>query len=195
MKKEQLFDLIQRVSSLSGISVPIIVGSHSLFAVTDNIPAIVLKSIEADFLLAGDDSDARPKISDELGLTSGFYETAGYYADPLGLASVVLIPGWRERLQPLKAETGKTVAICLDPHDAAVSKLIAGREKDWIFINELLASRLISFEVLIERAELIQQTASEGALLPRLQKLFDYLRKQRTITDLKPLSDLISRLP
>lgn len=194
MKKEQLFDLIQRVSSLSGISAPIIVGSHSLFAITDNVPAIVLKSIEADFLLAGDDSDARLKVSDELGLTSGFYETAGYYADPLGLASVVLIPGWRERLQPLKDETGRTVAICLEPHDAAVSKLIAGREKDWKFINELLASRLISFELLIERAALIQQTTSEGALLPRLQKLFDYLRKERTVADLNPLSELINRL-
>jgi hypothetical protein len=41
---------------------------------------------------------------------------------------------------------------------------------------------------------LILETAHEGALLPRLQKLFDYLRKHQSLVDLKPLSALISRL-
>lgn len=84
--------------------------------------------------------------------------------------------------------------MCLELHDTAVSKLMAGRDKDHIFLNEILASRLIFLETLAERAALILETAHEDALLPRLQKLFDYLRKQRTITDLRPLSELINRL-
>jgi hypothetical protein len=50
----------------------------------------------------------------------GFYGSYGYHADGLGLATVVLVPGWKDRLQLLKDENGKTVAQCLEPHDTAV---------------------------------------------------------------------------
>lgn len=194
MRKEPFFDLIRRVSELTGIEAPIIVGSHTIYVMTDQIPSIVKESIEADFLVAEGGIEAIRNVNHELGVTSDFFDQSGYYADGLGFATVVLVPGWQDRLQPFKDESGRVVARCLELHDAAVSKLMAGREKDHVFLNEILASRLISLETLAERAALIQQTAHEDALLPRLQKLFDYLRKQRTINDLKPLSDLISRL-
>lgn len=194
MRKEPFFDLIRRVSELTGIEAPIIVGSHTIYVLTEQVPSIVRESIEADFLLAEGGIEAIRSVNNELGHTSDFFDESGYYADGLGLATVVLVPGWQERLQPFKDETGCVVARCLELHDTAVSKLMAGRDKDHVFLNEILASRLISLETLTERAELILETAHEDALLPRLQKLFDYLRKQQTVTDLRPLSELISRL-
>ncbi len=194
MKKWQLLDLIRRVHELTNIHEPVIVGSHCLFAVTDQIPTVVARSVEADFLVAQHGIDVRDKVSDELGVTSGFYDVHGYYADPLGLATVVLVPGWQERLQPLADETGAVVAQCLELHDVAVSKLMAGRDKDFVFLDALLASRLISIATLIERAALIQETASAGALLPRLKKLYDHLRPQHNAVELKPLTDLIRTL-
>ncbi len=47
MRKEQLFDLVQRVSAMTKIAEPKIVGSHSLFAVTNRIPFVISQSVEA----------------------------------------------------------------------------------------------------------------------------------------------------
>lgn len=194
MRKELLFDLIRHVSELTGVETPIMVGSQTLYAVTESVPSIVRDSVECDFMLAEAGIEAIQAVNHHLGILSSFSKEKGYFADGLGLATVVLAPGWKDRLIPLEDNGGKTVAQCLEPHDAAISKLMAGRDKDHVFLNEILANQLISLETLAERAALIQQTAHEDALLPRLQKLFDYLRKQRTITDLNPLSELINRL-
>jgi hypothetical protein len=40
VNKENLLDLIRRVTEVSGVSVPIIVGSQSLYAATDQVPHI-----------------------------------------------------------------------------------------------------------------------------------------------------------
>jgi hypothetical protein len=193
MRKDQLLDLIRRVNDLTGIITPVIVGSHSLFAVTDKVPAIVSQSIEADFLLGMESITAMRQVNAELGVTSDFYDVHGYHADALGLATVVLVSGWEERLQPLQDESGQVIARCLELHDVAVSKLMAGRDKDFSFITALLERRLISLATLTERAVRIQETASADALLPRLRKLLDHLRQERT-SDLTPLLTLISRL-
>lgn len=194
MKRENLFDLIRRVTEISGVASPIIVGSQSLYSITDQVPQIVRGSYEADFLLAGDDSDARIIVNKELGVTSTFYDTYGYFADGLGLATVTLAPGWQDRLQPLKDDNGQVVARCLEVYDLAVSKLIAGREKDLIFLCYLLDARMISMNLLMERAETIRETAFEGALLPRLERLYNHLRPQRSAYDLAPLFNLINQL-
>ena len=194
MKKWQLLDLVRRVHELTNINEPVIVGSQTLFAITDQVPTIVARSVEADFLIAQHGIEARQKVGDELGVTSGFYEAHGYYADPLGLATVVLVPGWQERLQPLRDENGTIIAQCLELHDVAVSKLMAGRDKDFVFLDALLESRLILLPTLLERAALIQETASAGALLPRLKKLYDHWRKQLNSVELKPLTELIRAL-
>jgi hypothetical protein len=194
VKKEFLFDLIQRVRDMTGIAEPVIVGSQSLFASTEDVPKIVRDSIECDFLLAQASIEAMQVVNQNLGILSPFAKAAGYYADGLGLATVVLVPGWEERLQPLTDETGQVVARCLEAHDVAVSKLMAGRDKDFTFIIELLAGRLITLPTLVERAALIQETASAGALSPRLQKLLGHLSHQRVVNDLTPLHDLIKQL-
>jgi hypothetical protein len=194
VKKEQLLDLTSRVSMLTNIDAPVIVGSHSVFAVTDRVPAIVSQSIEADFMLAAGGIKAITRVNDELGVTSDFYDTYGYYADGLGLATVVLVPGWQDRLQPLTNESGQMVAQCLELHDAAVSKLMAGRDKDFGFIITLLDRDLISLPTLVERAALIQDTPSAGALRPRLKALLNRLSEFRNEEELNTLLELINRL-
>ncbi len=194
MKRWQFFDLIRRVSELTKITEPVIVGSHSLFAVTDFVPEIVARSVEADFLLGPHGHEMIEMVRDNLGHLSDFYEKHGYFADPLGMAVVTLAPGWQDRLQPLKDDNGQVVAKCLELHDLAVSKLIAGREKDLIFLCDLLDSRMILMEPLMKRAETIKETAFEGALLPRLERFLNHLRSERSAHDLAPLIKLIHQL-
>lgn len=45
--------------------------------------------------------------------------------------------------------------LCLDPHDLVVSKLAAGREKDFEFAAALLRAGLVDAGVLRERAEIL----------------------------------------
>jgi hypothetical protein len=192
--KEAFLELIQRVKEVSGISLPIIVGSHSLYAITDEVPAIVRASVEADFLLVDDQGVAREKVHKQLGITSAFHDEHGYFADALGLATVTLPPGWRDRLTPLYDPAGQAVARCLEIYDAAVSKLMAGRDKDWLFLAYLLDTQLITLPPLLERAELILETAADGALQPRLEKFLANLQKHHTRYDLTPLHQLIQQL-
>lgn len=194
MRKETFLELIQRVKEVSGIALPVIVGSHSLYAITDDVPAVVRASVEADFLMAGDDSDARIKVNKQLGITSAFHDEHGYYADGVGLATVTLPPCWQDRLQPLSDQTGQVIAHCLEIYDAAVSKLMAGRDKDWLFLAYLLDAQLIALPQLVARAELILQTAADQALQPRLEKFLANLQKHHTPYDLAPLRQLLDRL-
>lgn len=121
-------------------------------------------------------------------------ETNGYYADALGLATVVLPTEWQERLLPLTDADGKLVAYCLEIYDTCVSKLMAGRDKDFAFILELLDRDFIKIEDLVERVKLIIDMPQKDALLPRLEKLEQALRAARGRYSLQSLQRLSARL-
>ena len=132
MNKEQLLELSERVKEVAGVDVPIIVGSQSVYAVTRLVPESVRQSVECDFLLLTAKAPAYRAVIEQIGFASTFQEEHGYYADAVGLATVVLPPGWQDRLVPLTDESGQLRAYCLEVHDTCVSKLMAGREKDFI---------------------------------------------------------------
>lgn len=70
----------------------------------------------------------------------------------------MLPAGWRERLIPVRNEnTGGGAGLCLEVHDLAVSKLVAGREKDLAFVTGLLRHRLAD-------ARTVQQRLTETTL-------------------------------
>lgn len=194
MNKEQLFDLTERVKLVAGVELPVIVGSQSLYGVTPHVPDIVKRSVECDFLLLAVGPPAFRAVIEQIGFASSFQETHGYYADAVGLATVVLPTGWQERLVPLADEVGNLHAYCLEVHDTCVSKLMAGREKDFAFIKELLDRGLVDMETLIARAALVADMPQSDALLPRLEKLEAYLRAARPAHDVRPIQHLLSRL-
>ncbi|MCA1634176.1 MAG: hypothetical protein LC802_10905 [Acidobacteria bacterium] len=194
MNKEQLLDLTERVKLVAGVELPVIVGSQSLYAITSNVPDSVRRSVECDFLLLAVGTPAFRAVIEQIGFASSFQETHGYYADAVGLATVVLAAGWQERLVPLTDEEGKTHAYCLEVHDTCVSKLMAGRQKDFTFIKELVDRGLADIDVFISRAETILDMPQSAALLPRLERLVDYLKSARSSLDLRPLQRLVADL-
>jgi len=194
VNREQLLDLTARVKLVAGVEVPVIVGSQSLYAVTPHVPDIVKRSVECDFLLLAAGAPAFRAVIEQIGFASSFQETHGYYADAVGLATVVLPTGWQERLVPLRDDAGTLHAYCLEVHDTCVSKLLAGREKDFAFITDVLIRGLADLETLIARAELVAEMPHNNALLPRLEKLESYLKGARPGHDLRPLRQLINRL-
>ena len=151
VRKSDLFELIREINEISSEEKPIIVGSQAVHAVAEILPEIAQKSIECDFLLAGGKSEIRAAINKKLGVFSNFQLEHGFYADALGLATVVLPTSWEKRLQPLTDDKGEIVAYCAEIHDIAVSKLIAGREKDFRFLKDAFCLKLfrqqsLSFE-------------------------------------------------
>jgi hypothetical protein len=52
---------------------------------------------------------------------------------------------------PLREPTGQAVGLCLEAHDLAISKYVAGREKDLDFTFELARRDITSRTLLLER--------------------------------------------
>lgn len=86
-------------------------------------------SLDADVFprYAPDKSDL---IDGAIGELSMFHETYGYYAHGIDDTTATLPAGWANRLVPINNEnTGGAIGWCLDVHDLALSKLVAGRDK------------------------------------------------------------------
>lgn len=105
-------------------------------------------------------------IDGAIGERSPFHQTFGYYAHGVGPETATLPAGWEERLVPVCNEnTRGATGWCLEPHDLAVSKLAAGREKDLLFVGAMLRHRLASEDTLRQRLALTPFTTDEARRL------------------------------
>ena len=83
-------------------------------------------------------------IDGSIGELSPFHQTFGYYAHGVGPETAMLPANWRTRLVRVENEnTAGTIGWCLSPVDLAVSKLLAGREKDVDFVRVMLRNGLV----------------------------------------------------
>jgi hypothetical protein len=179
VRKSDLFELVRQIGKIAADEKPIIVGSQAAHAVAENLPDIAKKSIECDFLFFGGKSETRTAVNKKLGVFSNFQLENGFYADALGLATVVLPTDWQKRLQPLSNENGEIIAYCAEIHDVAVSKLIAGREKDFEFLSDAFRLEIISVKEFITRVQLVKSMPQNAVLPDRLEKLEKHLSSQK----------------
>ena len=126
------------------------------------LPEQVWLSIEADIAFL-DDPDARKAdlVDGAIGELSPFHEMYTYYAQGVEVSTAVLPDGWRDRVisfLPTSAEPA--AAVCLEPHDLVVSKLVAMREKDRIFATELVKAGLVSVETLQARTAMLSSATA-----------------------------------
>ena len=138
MTRDQLEHVLRAASAITGASELVVIGSQAAHgSVLAPVPE-VLSSMEADLFSPRSEADAT-LIDGSIGEGSPFHQTFGYYAHGVGEETAVLPRGWRDRLVPLRSEaTGGATGLCLDLHDLAVAKLVAGREKDRVFVRALL---------------------------------------------------------
>ena len=135
-------------------------------------PNELLVSIEADVFSLRDPADS-DLIDGSIGEGSAFHQTFGYYAHGVSVETAVLPSGWQDRLVPVRNEnTGGGTGLCLEIHDLAISKLVAGREKDVDFIGGLLRHRLVKVPVIRDRLNKISLTPERLQIcLARLDRL------------------------
>lgn len=114
-------------------------------------PESLLASIEAD-VFPRHSPDKALLIDGAIGELSTFHQTFGYYAHGVDDTTATLPAGWAERLVPIHNEnTAGATGWCLEIHDLAISKLVAGREKDISFLRVLLREQMAHAPLLRDR--------------------------------------------
>jgi Nucleotidyltransferase of unknown function (DUF6036) len=157
VRREQLEHVLRAASQIANDPEILIVGSQSVLGAIpeDRLPAAATASIEVDVAFFDDPDDRKAdQVDGAIGELSPFHESFGYYAQGVSVSTAVLPEGWRDRLVLVEtANTAPGRGYLLDPHDCVVSKLVAGREKDYQFGFALIDAGLIDPDVLAERAE------------------------------------------
>jgi hypothetical protein len=155
VRREQLEHVLRAACSIVEGDTALVIGSQAILAsfADEVLPAAAARSIEVDVAFFDDPGDEKADLVDAaIGELSQFHETFGYYAQGVSVTTAVLPEGWRDRLVRFATPASAPgVALCLEPHDLAASKLVAYREKDVEFVAALVAAGLIDSDTLSDR--------------------------------------------
>jgi hypothetical protein len=152
MKKRHVDHVLRAAGRITGEKQFIIVGSQALHGKYPDAPDTIVRSAEVD-LIARKDAD-RTEWLNAIGQDSPFHEEFGYYADPVDESTAKLPRGWKGRLVNLpEGDTEGVRGLCLDPHDLAIAKYVARREKDLLFTRELARRGYVQRKKLLDLVE------------------------------------------
>ncbi|HKQ72015.1 MAG TPA: DUF6036 family nucleotidyltransferase [Polyangiaceae bacterium] len=143
MNRRALEHIIRASADIADDDEIIVIGSQSVLGQFPDAPEALRVSDEADVYPKN-----RPErwdvIDGSIGEGSPFHETYGYYAQGVEDGTAILPSGWKDRLIAVRnANTRNATGYCLEVHDLAVSKYVAGREKDRRFIRDAARYGLI----------------------------------------------------
>lgn len=166
MKKPQLEEVIRAASVLATRKEFVLFGSQAVHALTDQPPIEVLVSRECD-LWFNDEPSIQELLQRELGAGSLFQQAKGFYLDALPPGLPMVPAGWQQRLCDLMVDDIKVR--CLEIHDLIVTKLAAGRLKDYEFIAAVLMGKLARPDELRRRIQTFPDPHTQAVLLARLR--------------------------
>jgi hypothetical protein len=153
MKKHQVDHVLRAAGRITGETQFVIIGSQALHGKYPDLPDMICTSAEVDLIARKIPS--RTEWLNAIGADSPFHEEFGYYADPVDETTAVLPKGWRGRLVNLpEGDTEGIRALCLEPHDLAIAKYAARREKDLTFTRELARMQLVEKDKLLALVDL-----------------------------------------
>jgi hypothetical protein len=165
MKKQELDHVLRAAGRITGEKQFIIIGSQSLHGKYPDLADDIVKSAEVDLLAAK--RPGRTEWLNAIGVYSTFHETFGYYVDPVDEKTATLPKGWKGRLVDLPpGDTEGVKGLCLEPHDLAIAKYVASREKDLQFTRELAARGILGEERLLS---LLDQTPVDEHVRNRIR--------------------------
>jgi hypothetical protein len=165
MQRFELEHTLRAAGDIAKMDEFIIIGSQAILGQFPSAPAVFLKSNEAD-MYPRQDPDKAIEIDGAIGERSIFHITNGYYVHGVGPDTAVLPPGWEDRLIPVCNENTRNIkGQCLEVHDLAISKLIAGRDKDLEFVKELLSHKMANASRLEQLAKTVAVPQQLGELL------------------------------
>jgi hypothetical protein len=165
MKKQQVDHVLRAAGRITGEKQFIIIGSQSLHGKHPDLADDIVRSAEVDLIAKPDAS--RTEWLNVIGQDSKFHDEFGYYADPVDETTATLPKGWKGRLVNLPdGDTEGVRGLCLDPHDLAIAKYVARREKDIVFTRELAGRGIVSKDRLLA---LLDQTPVSEEMRERIR--------------------------
>jgi len=179
MKRNQLEHVLRAASRITGESDLLVVGSAAILGSyhEEELPDEATRSDEADIAVFDDPTgDRSHDLEGSLGAGSPFHEEFGYFVDGVDVSTAIVPAGWRDRLvlyQTPGSEPGR--GWCLERHDLAVSKLVAGRAKDFEFVDALAKADLLDLGTVRERLVGVPRDRALPAFLARAER---WLREQ-----------------
>lgn len=151
MTRSELEHVIRASGAIVDDDELIIIGSQSILGQFPDAPAELLASMEVG-LYPKNKPELAELVDGSIGESSHFHEQFGYYAQGVGPETAVLPSGWQERLVEINNEnTNGIVGWCLEVHDLAISKYIAGRPRDLEFTRALARAKITDREKLAQR--------------------------------------------
>jgi len=173
MQRSELEHIIRASGEVANDDEIIIIGSQSILGQFPDAPMRLLASMEAD-VYPKHNPELADKVDGAIGEGSSFHELHGYYAQGVGPETAVLPSAWKARLVVVRTENTNGIAgLCLEVHDLAISKIIAGRHKDLEFIQELIRHEMIREKIMFTRlVETDLQDAERKIIKSRISALF-----------------------
>lgn len=157
MHRDDLQHVVAAAAQIVGEVEFVVIGSQAILGTYPDAPEALLRSQEADIYPQREPEKAID-IEGALGHGSPFHQLYGYYAHGVGPETAKAPRGWKERLvaidiPPRVGSSTRAKALCLEPHDLVLSKLVANRNRDWDFAREALKAQLVDLGVLFERVK------------------------------------------
>jgi hypothetical protein len=180
MQRSDLEHLIRAAGRIAEEHELVIIGSQAILGQFPDAPAALVRSMEADLYPL-----SRPELADKvdgaIGEGSNFHQTHGYFAQGVGPDTATLPKGWRQRLIRIEnRNTGGYAGLCLEVHDLAISKYIAGREKDREFTRELARHGMTYRQILLERLTVTKLDAAASKIAKgRIERDFPQPTRKR----------------
>ena len=170
MKRSELEHVIRASGAIVDDDELIVIGSQSILGQYPDAPAELLVSMETD-LYPRNKPELAGLVDGSIGEGSFFHEQFGYYAQGVGPETATLPAGWEQRLVEISNEnTNGVVGLCLEAHDLAISKYVAGRPKDLEFTRVLARSGMTDYEKLKQR---LARTELARAVRPSIKARID----------------------
>jgi hypothetical protein len=153
----------------------IIIGSQSILGKYPDAPEELLLSAEVDMYAKN-----KPLETDKLesiGVGSDFDNMYGYAIDPVDEGTAILPKGWKGRLVNLTGPgTNGVTGLCLEPHDLFVSKIAAGRDKDFDYCKVMINHNLVGKERVLQLAGTVKNPPEDPdrskRILNRIERMY-----------------------
>lgn len=152
MKRAEAEHVLRAAAAIAQEQSFVVVGSQSILFMLTEVPDALLVSRELD-LYPSMHPEKADLIDGAIGALSSFDETFGYHADGVGPGTAVMPADWMSRAS--LHYVGDVTVICPDIHDLALSKAVAGRDKDANFVRELFRANLADPSILQQRAKML----------------------------------------
>jgi hypothetical protein len=141
-----------------------VVGSQSILGKYPKVSGVISDSLEADLLPIIEiipniksEQEAADVINANFGYGSEFQRTHKFEIEGVVRIDLILPKNWKERtITVCNENTCGKKGHCLEPHDMAVAKLAAGRDKDKNAILNLIKQGIIKIPVLKKRINTLE---------------------------------------